>query len=694
MEDSSPLLFPLTKINAKFDYKISDDEEKLLESLIKRSKHVIPISEMRTSRKNRRILHCGDNNVHEEIFDSTKETGRLKKRIHSENNIGPDKVEIGVDNEVKTVEKDGIIFVENGKSDEMSLDSSDENDTSTIPFPSPHESPKNLRQQTSNMMRMCQNEDMRQTFTQIEMLSYIFNFISRLTEKNRNYLSFKLLQLNDRSILSAFNCMIKANLKRNIISNLPLEISYKIFSYLDYRDLIAASVVCKSWYNIINTDMIWIKLLIKDKFIVDKEVILKELSKSKVLMEEWSENKNTCIAQILYKKRCTIFRRWMNPNYEPRRISYSGNGNKVVTCLEFDDQKIVTGVDDKHIVIYSTKTGDYVRTLKGHEGGVWALKYTGNTLITGSTDRTARVWNLKTGECIHIYKGHTLTIRCLDIIHPTNIGKDANGKDIIFPRFSLIVTGSRDHNMHVWQLPVADINNPLVDDFHLCSNDDLDDPYLVAVLSGHTQSVRSVLGHGNIVISGSYDSTVRVWDLMNNASCKHVLIGHHDRVYSIAMDFENKTCFSGSMDSTINVWNFETGLLLHTMKGHTSLVGLLSLSKQILVSAGADTLLRIWNSRTGECYCKLEGHTGAITCFDHDDLKVVSGSEKMLKLWSINEKKFIRNLLPDLTGGIWQVKIDYKKCIAAVQKLSDDGHDETYIEMLDFSEPIKKASKH
>ncbi|WLF76496.1 SCF ubiquitin ligase complex subunit cdc4 [Lodderomyces elongisporus] len=168
-----------------------------------------------------------------------------------------------------------------------------------------------------------------------------------------------------------------------------------------------------------------------------------------------------------------------------------------------------------------------------------------------------------------------------------------------------------------------------------------------------------------------------------------MVIGHQDRVYSTAMDFKRKICFSGSMDSTINIWNFETGELLKILEGHSSLVGLLALVDDVLVSAAADATLRIWDPVTGELRSKLKGHAAAITCFEHDGLKVVSGSEKMLKLWDVEKGAFARDLLNDVTGGIWQVRIDYKRCVAAVQRFNSDDEGETFIEILDFSEPPK-----
>ncbi|KAI3404823.2 CDC4 [Candida oxycetoniae] len=555
-----------------------------------------------------------------------------------------------------------------------------ENDMSSVPD-TPHEM---IRKSNLNLL---ESHMAAVPNTQGELINLI-NYLSKfLTPENQNHIIFRFLQNTNRSTLSTFNGLIHNCLKRDLIGNFPFEIATKVLSHLDHKTLLSLGLVCKRWFSIINNSELWIRLLKKDKLITHEAAIKEELSQSDTLISQWCTLPDRINpAQVLYKKRKIIVNRWLDPKYKPKRISVTGHGNKVVTCLQHDEEKIVTGVDDKCILIYSTKTGQLLKVLDGHEGGVWALKYRGNTLVTGSTDRTVRVWNMTTGKCTHIFRGHTSTIRCLDIIEPTVIGKDANGSDIIFPEYPLLVTGSRDHNIHVWRLPILsddDSEGPVFD------GGEMDNPYLIAVLSGHTQSVRSISGCGNIIISGSYDSTVRVWDLLDSGNCKHILQGHQDRVYSTAIDFKRNVCFSGSMDSTINVWNFETGELLKILEGHSSLVGLLALVDDVLVSAAADASLRIWDPVTGELRSKLKGHAAAITCFEHDGLKVVSGSEKMLKLWDVEKGVFARDLLNDVTGGIWQVRIDHKRCVAAVQRFNSDDEGETFIEILDFSEPPK-----
>ena len=93
----------------------------------------------------------------------------------------------------------------------------------------------------------------------------------------------------------------------------------------------------------------------------------------------------------------------------------------VVTALQFDDEYIVTGSDDHKVKVWSTSSKRQIRTIEGHQGGVWAMQFSGNRLVTGATDRRLHVYNLRTGECIHQLRGHESTIRCLQVT--AGIGK-------------------------------------------------------------------------------------------------------------------------------------------------------------------------------------------------------------------------------------------------------------------------------
>ncbi|KAE9976136.1 hypothetical protein EG328_002830 [Venturia inaequalis] len=376
----------------------------------------------------------------------------------------------------------------------------------------------------------------------------------------------------------------------------------------------------------------------------------------------------------LYRRHYAIKKGWMDEDTKPKHLAFRAHGRHVVTCLQFDGDKIITGSDDTHIHVYDTKTGREIKRLIGHEGGVWALQYDGNTLVSGSTDRSVRVWDIAKGRCVQQFHGHTSTVRCLVILKPTKVGETSDGRPIMMPKVPLIITGSRDSNLRVWKLPQPGDRSIMQQSPILNENEN---PYFIRVLSGHSHSVRAIAAHGDTLVSGSYDSTVRVWEI-STGDLKHRLGGHTAKVYSVVLDHERNRCISGSMDNTVRVWDLGTGSQLYSLDGHTSLVGLLDLNYGRLVSAAADSTLRIWDPENGHCKSTLSAHTGAITCFQHDDQKVISGSDRTLKLWNVKTGECVKDLLTDLSG-VWQVKFNDRRCVAAVQR-----EQSTYIEVLDF----------
>ncbi|KAJ2558154.1 SCF ubiquitin ligase complex subunit cdc4 [Coemansia sp. RSA 1836] len=74
----------------------------------------------------------------------------------------------------------------------------------------------------------------------------------------------------------------------------------------------------------------------------------------------------------------------------------------------------------------------------------------------------------------------------------------------------------------------------------------------------------------------------------------------------------------------------------------------------------------------------LRGHSTAITCFQHDGTKIVSGADNTVKLWDVRTGLFVRDLLTNLTS-VWQVRFDSRRCVAAVNR-----NDTTYFDIMDF----------
>lgn len=133
----------------------------------------------------------------------------------------------------------------------------------------------------------------------------------------------------------------------------------------------------------------------------------------------------------------------------------------------------------------------------------------------------------------------------------------------------------------------------------------------VRTLRGHTDGVMCLqfdetLQHPSfpILITGSYDRTVRVWNIETGLEVR-CLRGHTRAVR--ALQFDEAKLITGSMDRTIRVWNWRSGECIRTLEGHTEGVVCLNFDSNVLASGSVDTTVKVWNFRTGEAFT-LHGH--------------------------------------------------------------------------------------
>ena len=64
---------------------------------------------------------------------------------------------------------------------------------------------------------------------------------------------------------------------------------------------------------------------------------------------------------------------------------------------------------------------------------------------------------------------------------------------------------------------------------------------------------------------------------------------------------------TGSYDKTVRVWNLDTGECLRTLRGHTRAVRALQFDQRLLFTGSMDGTVRMWNWRAGECLRVLDG---------------------------------------------------------------------------------------
>merc|ERR1712216_698274 len=171
----------------------------------------------------------------------------------------------------------------------------------------------------------------------------------------------------------------------------------------------------------------------------------------------------------------------------------------------------------------------------------------------------------------------------------------------------MILSASRDKTVMVWQL----------------TREDGSYGYPKKALRGHGHFVQDVVisSDGQFALSGSWDGTLRLWDLNTGLTTRR-FVGHEKDVLSVAFSADNRQIVSGSRDKTIKLWN-TLGECKYTIEaaskhpeGHSEWVSCVSFSPNaahpLIVSGGWDKLVKVWNLSNCKLRTNLQGHNGYI----------------------------------------------------------------------------------
>ena len=84
-------------------------------------------------------------------------------------------------------------------------------------------------------------------------------------------------------------------------------------------------------------------------------------------------------------------------------------------------------------------------------------------------------------------------------------------------------------------------------------------------IRGHTDSVSSIAfsPDGKRIVSGSFDCTVRVWDVETGMLVAGPFKGHTDWVSSVAFSPDGSRVISGSDDRTVRIWEVMENPTVH-----------------------------------------------------------------------------------------------------------------------------------
>lgn len=437
-----------------------------------------------------------------------------------------------------------------------------------------------------------------------ERFAMMKRWFSECSHEQKNIVLKGFLSVCDLPQLHLLSVRMEANLHRGCPPNcqdfltwLPTPLAAKIMTYLDPVSLCRAAQVCKLWQQLAEEPSLWRRFCCQAKWRLSKAAEHKQVI-------SFMSSEGSIQWKQVFAERFRLRNNWLAGRCTVRTFEGHTQG---ISCVQFDDNRIVSGSSDKTIKVWNIRTNAQwsVQTLVGHSGTVRCLHLEGNRLVSGSSDKTIKVWDLSTQDswssiaCKVTMIGHRDTVRCLQVDDDK------------------VISGSYDMTLKVWDLRTGQCRK---------------------TLAGHQAAVLCIHFNDTKIVSGSADKTIKLWNY--EGQCMRTLAGHQDAV--TCLQFDSTRIVSGSLDCNLKFWDILTGDCINTIdwkaaEGHTGVVRCLQADSWRVVSAADDKTLKVWSLETGERLVTLRNHSDGVTCLQYNDFIIVSGSyDKTVKLWDFS----------------------------------------------------------
>ncbi|KAH9859351.1 hypothetical protein IAQ61_011132 [Plenodomus lingam] len=212
---------------------------------------------------------------------------------------------------------------------------------------------------------------------------------------------------------------------------------------------------------------------------------------------------------------------WQSESYVLKQQSHFDSMNTIAYSPE--GQRIITAADDGKVKVWDVNSGFCIVTFTEHIGGVTACEFAkrGNVLFTASLDGSIRAWDL-----IRYRNFRTFTA-------PSRLSFSSLAVD---PSGEVVCAGSIDSfDIHIWSVQTGQ---------------------LLDRLAGHEGPVSSLAfsPDAGTLVSGSWDKTVRIWNIFARTQTSEPLQLMAD-VLSVAFRPDSKQIAVTTLDGQLTFWS-------------------------------------------------------------------------------------------------------------------------------------------
>ncbi|PSN74398.1 WD40 repeat-like protein [Corynespora cassiicola Philippines] len=260
---------------------------------------------------------------------------------------------------------------------------------------------------------------------------------------------------------------------------------------------------------------------------------------------------------------------WQSESYVLKQQGHFDSMNTI--AYSPDGQRVITAADDGKIKVWDVNSGFCIVTFTEHISGVTACEFAkrGNVLFTASLDGSVRAWDL-----IRYRNFRTFTA-------PSRLSFSSLAVD---PSGEVVCAGSIDSfDIHIWSVQTGQ---------------------LLDRLSGHEGPVSSLsfAPDGSTLVSGSWDHTVRLWNIFARTQTSEPLQLMSD-VLCVAFSPDSKQIAVTALDGQLTFWSVSEATQQSGVDGRRDVSGGRKMSDRRTAAsvAGTKSFTTVKYSADGTC---------------------------------------------------------------------------------------------
>ncbi|ETO23122.1 WD-40 repeat protein [Reticulomyxa filosa] len=326
--------------------------------------------------------------------------------------------------------------------------------------------------------------------------------------------------------------------------------------------------------------------------------------------EEQKENNNKDISSSIDSNKYSIFSfELMNSFKQLNRFNGHTNYVQGIDYSTFNDiQLLYSGSSDKTIRVWDINNNKQIQLFNGHSSYVFCMKfssyhyhnYNQQVICSSSYDKTIRFWDIKANKKLHIFN------------------KYAGVAGIEFSQFNngrYLCSGSYDKTIHLWDVKTfkslytfnGHTNLVWCVAFSLLQSNINND-------NNKSNNIGVIGGNGYTICSGSYDNTIRIWDIETTKQLS-VFKGHENGIRSVKYGSNElvNAILSGSEDKSVRLWDIRSDQQIQEFKGHSNRVfaveylpfivkdsNEVNSISNVICSGSFDNTIRFWDIRSNK----------------------------------------------------------------------------------------------